>query len=106
MSVFTKITRRDFLRQTGVGTGALVLGSYISPKGLFAEDIFHKSFPLDKDPQGMPHFVSIELDGTIVIMAHRSEMGQGIRTSLAAVLADELDCDWRRVVVRQADADG
>lgn len=99
MSVATKITRRDFLRQTGVGTGALVLGCYISPKGLFAEDIFHKSFPLN-------NFVAIEpIHGTIIIMAHRSEMGQGIRSSLAAVLADELEADWSRVEVRQADAE-
>ncbi|HLX07243.1 MAG TPA: molybdopterin cofactor-binding domain-containing protein [Thermoanaerobaculia bacterium] len=99
MSVATKITRRDFLRQTGVGTGALVFGCYISPKGLFAEDIFHQSVALNS-------FVRIEpLHGTIIIMANRSEMGQGIRSSLAAVLADELEADWSRVEVRQADAE-
>ncbi|HEV3457514.1 MAG TPA: molybdopterin cofactor-binding domain-containing protein [Thermoanaerobaculia bacterium] len=110
MSV-TRINRRDFLRQAGIGTGALVFASYISPRGLLAEDIFHFSAPLDvdpDDPQKLPHFVAIEplRGGTIVIMAHRSEMGQGIRSSLAAVLADELDADWNRVEVHQADADG
>src|ERR1700688_2642408 len=106
MSVITRITRRDFLRQAGVGTGALVFGSYVSSTGLLAENIFHDGAPLDVDPQGHPHFVAIEpLRGTIIIMSHRSEMGQGIRSSLAAVLADELEADWSRVVVRQADAD-
>jgi len=100
MSDIVKITRRDFLRQAGVGAGALVLGCYISPTGsLFASDILHEGFPLN-------NFVAIKLDGTIVIMAHRSEMGQGIRSSLAAVLADELEADWERVTLRQADADG
>jgi len=99
MSVISRITRRDFLRQTGVGAGALVLGCHISPQGLFAENIRHISAPLN-------NFVAIEpLHGTIIIMSHRSEMGQGIRSSLAAVLADELEADWSRVVVRQADAD-
>ena len=106
MSVFTRITRRDFLRHAGVGTGALVVGCYISPTGLLAEYLFPITAPLDADSQGHPHFVAIEpLLGTIIIMSHRSEMGQGIRSSLAAVLADELEADWSRVVVRQADAD-
>jgi isoquinoline 1-oxidoreductase subunit beta len=106
MSIFTRITRRDFLRHAGIGTGALVVGCYISPRGLLAEYLFPITADLDKDPQGHPHFVAIEpLLGTIIIMSHRSEMGQGIRSSLAAVLADELEADWSRVVVRQADAD-
>jgi isoquinoline 1-oxidoreductase subunit beta len=106
MSVITRITRRDFLRHAGVGTGALVFGSYISPTGLLADYLFPITAPLDADAQGHPHFVAIEpLHGTIIIMSHRSEMGQGIRSSLAAVLADELEADWSRVVVRQADAD-
>ena len=110
MSVFARITRRDFLRHAGVGTGALVFGFHLSPRGLSAEDILHFSAALDpdpKDPKKLPHFVAIELlTGRIIIMANRSEMGQGIRSSLAAVLADELEADWKRVVVRQADADG
>jgi isoquinoline 1-oxidoreductase subunit beta len=106
MSRIVKITRRDFLRHTGVGAGALVLGCYISPKGLFAAglpdlpDLIHNGSPLN-------NFVAIvPVHGTIIIMAHRSEMGQGIRSSLAAVLADELEADWDKVRVHQADADG
>jgi isoquinoline 1-oxidoreductase subunit beta len=107
MSVIARITRRDFLRHAGVGTGALVFGFHLTPRGLLAEDLLHKSAPLDPDPPGIPHFVAIELlTGRIIIQANRSEMGQGIRSSLAAVLADELEADWNRVVVRQADADG
>src|SRR5258708_30516734 len=99
MSAIVRITRRDFLRRTGVGAGALVLGCYISPSGeLSATNLLHLSFPLN-------NFVSIQLDGTIVIVSHRSEMGQGIRSSLAAVLADEPQADWSRVQVHQASAD-
>ena len=80
MSAIVRVTRRDFLIKTGVGTGALVLGCYISPQGLFAENILHKPFNLN-------NWVAIEpLTGEIHIMSHRSEMGQGIRSSLAAVL--------------------
>jgi isoquinoline 1-oxidoreductase beta subunit len=99
MSAIVKVTRRDFLRYAGVGSGALVLGCYITPSGALAENIFHKPLKLN-------NFVAMEPDGTIVITTHRPEMGQGIRSSLALVLADELGADWSRVRLRQADADG
>ena len=50
-------------------------------------------------------YLGIETDGTVYIIAHRSEMGNGVRTSLPRVLADELDADWSRVKVIQADGD-
>jgi isoquinoline 1-oxidoreductase subunit beta len=61
----------------------------------------------------MPHgwvddplvFVAIATDGTVTMTCHRQEMGQGVRTSLPMVIADELEADWSRVRVRQAQAD-
>ena len=50
-------------------------------------------------------FVGIQTDGTVLIVAHRTEMGNGVRTSLPRVLADELDADWSRVEVIQGDGD-
>jgi isoquinoline 1-oxidoreductase beta subunit len=50
-------------------------------------------------------FVGIHSDGMVYIVAHRSEMGNGVRTSLPRILADELDADWSRVTVLQADGD-
>ena len=98
-----RVTRRDFLRSAGVGAGAVVFGSYISPS-LFAAGFTEKlinGFPVE----GVP-FVALKLNGDVVIITHRSEMGQGIRSSLAAVLADDMEADWDRVTLRQADADG
>jgi len=104
MRGIVKVTRRDFLRYAGVGTGALVLGTNISSaSSLFLAvaktvgKVYRRATPLN-------NFAAIQLDGTIVIFSHRSEMGQGIRSSLAAVLADELGADWSRVRVKQADA--
>jgi len=105
MSAAIKITRRDFLRHAGVGAGALVFGASISfPEPAAAalgaiRTLFHEGFSLNP-------FVAIKLDGTIIIQAFRSEMGQGIKSSLAAVLADELEADWSKVRVEQAEADG
>ncbi len=61
----------------------------------------------------MPHgvvvdprvFVAIASDGTVTIVAHRSEMGTGVRTSLPLVVAEELEADWSRVKVQQATGD-
>jgi isoquinoline 1-oxidoreductase subunit beta len=101
MSDTYQVSRRKFLFDVSMGTGALVLGCALPGGKLFANpltNIFHHQFPLNQ-------FVSIELDGTVHVIAHRSEMGQGTRSSLAAVLVDELEADWSRVVVHQADAD-
>ncbi|MDK3073348.1 molybdopterin-dependent oxidoreductase [Sedimentitalea sp. JM2-8] len=61
----------------------------------------------------MPHglrddplvFVSIDADGTVTLVAHRSEMGTGSRTSLPMIMADEMEADWGRVRIVQAEGD-
>jgi isoquinoline 1-oxidoreductase beta subunit len=50
-------------------------------------------------------FVSIADDGTVTIVCHRSEMGQGVRTGMPMIVADELEADWKRVKVVQAPGD-
>jgi len=50
-------------------------------------------------------FLGIQPDGTVLIVAHRTEMGNGVRTSLPRIVADELDADWSRVKVIQGDGD-
>lgn len=68
-----------------------------------------KKYGADGMPNGWQDnpktFVAIAADGTVTILIHRSEMGQGIRTSLPKVLADELEADWARVRVLQAPGD-
>jgi isoquinoline 1-oxidoreductase beta subunit len=50
-------------------------------------------------------FVSLAADGTVSIVCHRSEMGQGVRTSMPMIVADELEANWARVKVIQATGD-
>ena len=50
-------------------------------------------------------YLGIQPDGTVLIVAHRTEMGNGVRTSLPRIVADELDADWSRVKVIQGDGD-
>ena len=106
MSTIFRVTRRKFLRDLGVGTGALVLGSYITPDSLFGSSLTSKLSNIISHGIPLGAFVAIKpLSGDITIFTHRAEMGQGIRSSLAAVLADEMEADWSRVTLSQADAD-
>ncbi len=93
----SNMSRRHFL-MGAAGTGGFVLGLTL--------------FPIQKNPAAAAGgvfepsvFLSIAKDGTTTIMCHRSEMGQGIRTGLPIVLADELEADLSRCVIVQAEGD-
>lgn len=97
------VSRRGFLKGM-VGSGALVLGARCFPAMLWA----NTSLPSTRTDLATLHpdlFVGIDTNGTVHIVAHRSEMGTWIRTSLPLVVADELDADWQRVKIEQAIGD-
>jgi isoquinoline 1-oxidoreductase beta subunit len=83
-------------------TGALAAGGLVLAVGLARHRIAHTPRGTVNDPRV---FVSIATDGRVTIICHRSEMGQGVRTSLPIILADELEADWGRVSVVQAPGD-
>jgi isoquinoline 1-oxidoreductase beta subunit len=87
-----KISRRDFVRTVAVGGVGLVVG--FNGRGIFAADAA-KQFA----PNG---WVKIDIDGTVTLTIGKSEMGQGVRTSLAMILAEELEADWSRIKLVQA----
>lgn len=103
----SNLSRRGFLKGVGA-TGALVVAASWGWQDAFAEEK-EKKFGAD----GMPHgwfddpkvYVSIAADGTVTVICNRSEMGQGVRTSLTMVVADELEADWAMVKVQQAPGD-
>lgn len=89
-------SRRDFLKAGGMLTGGLVLGI-----SFFSCDTKNK-----KNVQFAPNvYLKISNSNEVIIIAHRSEMGQGIRTSLPLVIADELGADWSKVKIEQAEGD-
>jgi isoquinoline 1-oxidoreductase beta subunit len=96
-NAITVVSRRDFLG--GVfSAGALVLGAAVIPRNAMAAD--------NGDATWQPSvYLGLEPDGRVIIIAHRSEMGTGIRTSLPMVVADELEADWKRVKIEQATGD-
>lgn len=98
MNAIAKLSRRTALKAVGAA-GGLVLGARLLP-GTFRPASAAADATLSPNV-----FLSLAKDGTVTIFAHRSEMGQGIRTSLPMVVADELEADWSRVKVEQAPGD-
>jgi isoquinoline 1-oxidoreductase subunit beta len=91
------VSRRGFLRTTFTA-GALVLGARLLPGGELLDAL---AAPQRWYPSV---YLGIEPSGAVIIVAHRSEMGTGIRTALPMVAADELDADWNLVRIEQAPA--
>jgi isoquinoline 1-oxidoreductase subunit beta len=97
MNAILNVSRRDALK---LGAGGFALAMTMAP------GLRRTAAAATGDATLAPNvFVSIAKDGTVTIMAHRSEMGQGIRTGLPMIVADELEADWSRVKVEQAVGD-
>jgi len=103
-AIIENVSRRGFLKGI-IATGSLVIAAEFLP----ARAALAYATGADKMPHGVrsdPHlFVSIAPDGTVTIIAIRSEMGTGSRTSLPMIVADEMEADWSRVRVVQAPGD-
>ena len=89
MNYMPKIDRRSFLVGTAAVGGGLSLGFQLP----FGPDVVRAQ---DGSPE-VNAWVVIRPDDTVVIRVARSEMGQGSRTGLAQLVAEELDCDWSKV---------
>jgi len=98
------VSRRGFLKGM-VGTGALVLGAQFLPGRLLGSTANAGEGPMAKAALQPNVYLAIDTDGTVYIVAHRSEMGSGNRTGLPRIVADELDADWNLVKVVQAPGD-
>ena len=100
-----KLTRREFLG-TAAAFGGLMLGAGWAP-AISAQDA--PKYGPDSMPNGAVDnplvFVAIADDGTVSITCHRSEMGQGVRTGMPMIVADEMEADWSKVRVVQATGD-
>ncbi len=101
MTRIRKLDRREFLKLGATAGGGLLLGVAFSGPAAEAAVL-----GLDGAPDGFqPNaFVRVDPDGGVTIWLGKADMGQGVRTTLPMIVADELDADWRRVTVLQADA--
>lgn len=94
-----EMKRRDFVKIFGLATGGLLLGCNVSADKVVVNT-------LEDGISFVPNlFIQLQKDGTVTIVVARSEMGQGIRTSMASAIAEDLEADWKYVTVQQATGD-
>lgn len=104
--------RRAFIKLSAMAGGGLLIGVFLSS---CAEEIDETLTPTAlPDPTARPDpearfepnvFVKIDGTGVVTVTAPKPEIGQGIRTAFAMIVADELGADWESIKVEQADAD-
>lgn len=96
-----EVSRRDFFKLSGITGGGLVLGgmALTSSKHAFAQA------PVASNVSELSAYVQIKPDGRINIFSKNPECGQGIKTGLPLIIAEELDCAWDDVDVLTADVD-
>ena len=100
MNEIFKISRRYFLKSGFVFGGGLILGFYFNPPGSLGEAGAEP--PATFVPNA---FIRIGTDDLVTIIVNKSEMGQGVYTSLPMLIAEELECDWNKIRVEPAPVD-
>ena len=94
------VTRRDFLRVSAIAGGGLLIASYLEP--LDAAAAVGRSAAGDAT---LNAYIRITPDGIVTIIAKNPEVGQGVKTMLPMLIAEELDVDWTQVRIEQGDLD-
>ena len=100
MSAIHRISRRDFLKRSGQAGGMVIGFSLTAGCGPMADDAGNVAPATGATV--MPNvYVNVRDDNIVEIHCHRSEMGQGIRTGLPQVIAEELQADWDKIELIQ-----
>ena len=96
------LDRRSFLRVSALAGGGLVIAAYLDP----VSDMFAQGQGGRGGAPLVPGvFITIARDGRVTIIGKNPEIGQGIKTTLPMLIAEELDVDWSAVTVEQGDLD-
>ncbi len=94
-----RVTRRSFLEATTLSSGGMMLGLYVVPQAVTAQQA---PPPPAFDPKA---FIKIGSDGKVTLVSRNPEIGQGIKTMLPMLIAEELGVDWKDVKVEQGGLD-
>jgi isoquinoline 1-oxidoreductase beta subunit len=94
------VSRRQFLRASALAGGGILLTSYLEPLSAAGSRL-----PFAPSDASLNAFIRITPDGIVTIVSKNPEVGQGIKTALPMLVAEELDVDWKNVRVEQAPLD-
>lgn len=99
-----KLSRREFIAYSGIVGSGLILGCSTTEqtRSKIAQSAIKSAMHSDlATADRLNLFVAIQNDGTVEIVSHRVEMGQGSKTGIPQIVADELEADWQKVKVIQ-----
>ncbi|HWA85755.1 MAG TPA: xanthine dehydrogenase family protein molybdopterin-binding subunit [Opitutus sp.] len=96
------LDRRGFLKISALTGGGLVLGFYLNGRA-FGADIVNASKEVPAGDFAPGVFIRIAPSGLVTLVSKNPECGQGVKTSLPMIIAEELGVDWKDVTVEQAD---
>src|SRR5678810_167986 len=97
MTTPQSFSRRSFLKASALAGGGLVLGFHTLAKSM-EEGLADETFAPNA-------FLKIDTKGIVTLMSPNPEVGQGIKTSMPMLVAEELEADWTKVVVEQTPLD-
>ncbi len=95
------LDRRSFLKVSSLAGGGVLIACYVQP----VADAFAQGATAVAPAFAAMAFFRIAADGVVTILSKNPEVGQGVKTHLPMILADELDVDWKDVRIEQADLD-
>jgi isoquinoline 1-oxidoreductase beta subunit len=101
MKNIKQLDRRSFLKVSALAGGGIVIGLYTEPE-IFSQQ---RGAPPAPTPVNPSTYITVNPDNTFTIIAKNPETGQGIRTALPMVIADEFDVEWKQVKIQQGDLD-
>src|SRR5215467_15866114 len=98
------IDRRSFLKVSSLAGGGVLIACHVRP-ALAAAFTSSQAAAAPAQAFEAMAFIRVAPDGIVTIISKNPEVGQGVKTHLPMILADELDVDWKDVRIEQADLD-
>ena len=104
MTLDARVDRRQFLRVSAIAGGGLLLGTFVDLSG--TDELLAAAASKAPAAEFTPNaFIRLSPDGSVTIVAKNPEVGQGVKTMLPMLIAEELDVDWANVKVEQVGLD-
>jgi isoquinoline 1-oxidoreductase subunit beta len=95
------MNRRNFLRISAIAGGGVMIAGYFDP----IDAVLHAQIPVTTPPLTAAAFITIASNGVVTLMSKNPDIGQGVKTHLPMLIAEELDVDWKDIRIQQADLD-
>ena len=88
--IASTLTRRNFLRVSAIAGGGVMIAGYFDQ----IDSVLHAQIPVTNPPLTASAFITIASNGIVTLVSKNPDIGQGVKTHLPMLMAEELDVDW------------